>query len=258
MRMVDPGHPLESSQPPALCRIDWWPMSPSQVVWTSLKSKVVNILAKVSGLMHFFFPLFCITTGCSIQHSKVQENVTMVGRKRGISTPLTVVPNRTTYNVQCPVAIFCGTSVQLSIGCRSGIQNWCVHLHVVWTTPGTVYMHTWCRMWDLAGAKLDLSIPLEWFKECARYVVFILATEDTSLYRMLSTSGLKWESYRKITPTVHVSRNKVQTYWVGGIPDHRLILVDRSTSCPTWVPAEIDCGFNAFRVEVDDEIKDAA
>lgn len=101
-------------------------------------------------------------------------------------------------------------------------------------------------------------IPLQWFKECARYVVFILATEDTSLYRMLSTSGLKWESYRKITPTVHVSRNKVQTYWVGGIPDHRLILVDRSTSCPTWVPAEIDCGFNAFRVEVDDEIKDAA
>lgn len=167
MRTVDPGHPLGSSQPPALCRIHWWTYVP-QVVRTSLKSVVVNILANVSGLMRFFTLLH--------NHKLFQKyNIPRFKRMsrwwggRGISTPLTVVPSGTTYDVQCPVAIFCSTSVQLSIECRSGIQNWCVHLHVVWTTPGTVYMHTWCRMWDLEGAKLDLS-PLEWFKECARYV----------------------------------------------------------------------------------------
>lgn len=122
--------------------------------------------------------------------SKVQENVA-VGRKRGYLTPPTVVPSRTTYDAQCPVAMSCGTSVRSSIECRSGIQNWCVHLHVVRTTPR--YRSRYRPRYRIHAQLMPCMgfgsrtrpISLEWFKECARYAVLIWGTGDTGVCCLL-------------------------------------------------------------------------
>lgn len=113
--------------------------------------------------------------------SKVQENVAG-GEGRGVIQPLLPlfqVVQHTMYNARWPFSVVHQSSCQLNVDqgykIDAFICMWCEPLQVPAQVLYTCTLDA-VRVWDL-GAEPDLS-PLEWFKECARYIILILGTGD--------------------------------------------------------------------------------